>query len=255
MLAVPQEFADLMTTFTPLFTKPVWHHVQVLLVGAILAPGKRTVTAALRVMGLAHAKSFQQYHRVLNRNVWSSLEGARLLLLLLVSLLTPGGPLVMGLDDTLERRRGAKIHAKGIYRDPVRSSHSHLVKASGLRWLSLMLLVPLAWATHVWALPCLTVLSPSERDHQERGQRHKKLTEWARHMRLVVRRWVPDRTLVLVTESSLAVITLWWRVRQLPNPTCCLTRLRLEAARYAPAPPRTPRQTGRPRLKGKRLPT
>jgi hypothetical protein len=255
MLAMPKEFTDLIATFAPLFTKRVWHHVQVLLVGAILAPGKRTVTAALRVMGLAHAKSFQQYHRVLNRHVWSSLEGARLLLRLLVALLAPVGPLVMGLDDTLERRRGAKIRAKGIYRDPVRSSHSHLVKASGLRWLSLMLLVPIAWAKCVWALPFLTVLAPSERYHQERGQRHKKLTDWARQMLLVVRRWVPDRTLVLVTDSSFAVITLLWRVRQLSNPVCCVTRLRLDAALYAPAPPRTSRQTGRPRLKGKRLPT
>jgi DDE superfamily endonuclease len=134
MLVVPKEFAHLMTTFAPLFTKRVWHHVQVLLVGAILAPGKRTITAVLRVRGSAHAKAFQHYHRVLNCDVWSGLEGARLLLLLLVSLLAPSGTLVMGLDDTLERRRGAKIHAKGIYRDPVRSSHSYVVKASGLRW-------------------------------------------------------------------------------------------------------------------------
>jgi hypothetical protein len=255
MLVVPKEFANLMTTFAPLFTKRVWYHVQVLLVGAILAPGKRTITAVLRVMGLAHAKAFQHYHRVLNRDVWSGLEGARLLLLLLVSLLAPSGPLVMGLDDTLERRRGAKIHAKGIYRDPVRSSHSYVVKASGLRWLSLMLLVPITWAKRVWALPFLTVLAPSERYHQKRGQRHKKLTDWARQMLLVVRRWVPERTLVLVTDSSFAVITLLWRLRQLPNPICCVTRLRLDAALYEPAAPRPPRQTGRPRLKGQRLPT
>jgi hypothetical protein len=190
-----------------------------------------------------------------NRDVWSGLEGARLLLLLLVSLLAPSGPLVMGLDDTLERRRGAKIHAKGIYRDPVRSSHRHLVKASGLRWLSLRLLVPMAWAKRVWALPFLTVLAPSERYHQARDLRHKKLTDWARQMLLMVRRWVPERTLVLVTDSRVAVITLWWRVCQLPNPICCVTRVRLDAALYEPAPPRTPRQTGRPRLKGQRLPT
>jgi DDE superfamily endonuclease len=190
-----------------------------------------------------------------NRDVWSGLEGARLLLLLLVSLLAPSGPLVMGLDDTLERRRGVKIHAKGIYRDPVRSSHRHLVKASGLRWLSLMLLVPMAWAKRVWALPFLTVLAPSERYHQARDLRHKKLTDWARQMLLMVRRWVPERTLVLVTDSRVAVITLWWRVCQLPNPICCVTRVRLDAALYEPAPPRTPRQTGRPRLKGQRLPT
>jgi hypothetical protein len=169
MLTVPKEFAILMTTFAPLFTKRVWQHVQLLLIGAILSPGQRTVTAALRVMGLAQAKDFQQYHRVLNRAVWSSLEGARLLWVLLVSMLAPTGPLIMGLDDTLERRRGAKIQAKGIYRDPVRSSHSHMVKASGLRWLSLMLLVSIPWAKRVWALPFFTVLAPSERYHQERG--------------------------------------------------------------------------------------
>jgi hypothetical protein len=255
MFAVPKEFASLWVIFAPLFSKRVWQHVQVLVVGAILAPGKRTITAALRVMGLAHAKSFQQYHRVLNRAVWSSLDGSRLLLLLLVRLLAPMGPLVMGLDDTLERRRGAKIQAKGIYRDPVRSSHSQLVKASGLRWLSLMLLVPIPWAQRVWALPFMTVLAPSERYHQERSQRHKKLTDWARQMLLVVRRWVPERPLVLVTDSSFAVITLLWQLSRVVPPICCITRLRLDAALYEPASPRQPRQTGRPRLKGRRLPT
>ena len=135
MLTVPKEFAILMTTFSSLFTKRVWQHVQVLMIGAILSPGQRTVTAALRVMGLAQAKFFQKYHRVLNRAVWSSLEGSRLLLVLLVSILAPAGPLIIGLDDTLERR--------------LRSSHSHMVKASGLRWLSLMLLVPIPWAKRV----------------------------------------------------------------------------------------------------------
>src|SRR5918992_2840344 len=255
MLTWPEEFATLMTTFAPLFTKRVWHHVQILMVGALLAPGKRTITAALRVMGLADAPSFQQYHRVLNRAAWSGLQGSRLLLLLLVHTLAPRGLLVLGLDDTLERRRGAKIQAKGIYRDPVRSSHSHMVKASGLRWLSLMLLVSIPWARRVWALPFFTVLAPSERYHQERGQRHKQLTDWARQMLLVVRRWLPERALVVVTDSSFAVITLLWRVRHLPHPVAWITRLRLDAALYEPAPPRQPRQTGRPRLKGKRLPT
>jgi hypothetical protein len=255
MLLVPKECARFSTIFAPLFTKRVWPHVQVLLVGAILAPGKRTVTAALRVMGLAHTKSFQQYHRVLNRAVWSSREGSRLLLQLLVHALAPTGPFVMGLDDTIERRRGAKIQATGIDRDPVRSSHRHVVKASGLRWLSLMLLVPLPWAKRVWALPFLTVLAPSERYHQERGQRHKKLTDWARHMLLIVRRWVPERSLVLVTESRVAVITLLWRLSRLTQPICSITRVRLDAALYEPAPLRQPRQHGRPRLKGQRLPT
>jgi hypothetical protein len=118
-----------------------------------------------------------------------------------------------------------------------------------------ILLVPISWAKRVWVLPFLTVLAPSEHYHQERGQRHKKLTDWARQMLLVVRRWVPERTLVIVTDSSFAVLTRLSRVRQLPNPLWCVTRLRLDAALGEPAPPRSPRQTGRPRLKGKRLPT
>jgi hypothetical protein len=255
MLIVPKELARFLTAFASLFTKRVWQHGQVLLVGAILAPGQRTVTTALRVMGLGQMKSFQQYHRVLNRAVWSSLEGSRLLPHLLMHTLAPTSPLVMGLDDTIERRRGAKIQAKGIYRDPVRSSHSHVVKASGLRWLSLMLLVPIPWAKRVWALPFLTVLAPSKRYHQERGQRHKKLTDRARQMLLMVRRWVPERSLVLVTGRSFAVITLLWRLSRLAQPICSITRLRLDAVLYEPAPLRLPRQHGRPRLKGQRLPT
>ena len=80
----------------------------------------------------------------------------------------------MGLDATLERRRGAKIRAQGLYRDPGRSSHRPMVKARGVRWVSLMRLGPIPWAKRVWALPFLTVLAPSERDHQERGQRPRR---------------------------------------------------------------------------------
>jgi hypothetical protein len=184
MLTLPIEFINLMTPFAPLFSWRVWQHAQVLLVGAILAPGKRTVTPALRVMGLSQARRFQTYHRVLNRAVWFSHQASRLLLVLLVQTFAPFGPLVLGLDHTLECRRGAKINANGIYRDSVRSSHHHFVKAGGLRWQCWMLLVPILWAGRVWALPFLTVLAPSERYHQQRGQPHKKLTDWARQMLL-----------------------------------------------------------------------
>ena len=160
----------------------------------------------------------------------------------------------MGLDDTIERRRGAKIKAKGIYRDPVRSSHSHFVKASGLRWLSLMLLTPIPWAKRVWALPFLTVLAPSERYYKDKIRKHKKLTEWAYQMILQVRRWLPDRLLVVVADSSFAVIDLLWHLRQLKNPICMITRFRMDAALYEPNKP-TPGKMGRPRKKGKRLPS
>jgi len=192
---------------------------------------------------------------VLNRAAWSSWALSRVLLGLLLQTFAARGPVIVGVDDTIERRRGAKIKAKGIYRDPVRSSHSHFVKASGLRWLSMMLLVPIPWAQRVWALPFLTVLAPSERYSAGRQRQHKKLTDWARQMLLQLRRWVPKRRLVVVADSSFAVISLLWRVTQLAQPLCMIVRFRWDAALYEPAPPRRPHQKGRPRLKGKRLPT
>jgi hypothetical protein len=159
----------LLMLFAPLFSPSVFVHAQVLLVGAILAPGKRTVTAALRVMGLAQEPGFQNYHRVLNRAHWSCRQAARLLLRLLVATFVPTGPLLVGIDETLERRHGEQIEALGIYRDAARSSQAYLTQASGLRWISLMLLAPIPWAQAVWALPFFTVLAPSARYHQARG--------------------------------------------------------------------------------------
>jgi hypothetical protein len=255
MLTLPETYDTLIMTFTPLFTKRLWSRVRVLLVGSILVPGQRTVAAVLRVMGLGGERHFQNYHRVLNRAVWSSLATSRALLCLLVRTFAAAGPVVIGVDDTIERRRGAKIRAKGIYRDPVRSSHGHLVKASGLRWLSLMLLVPIPWAKRVWALPFLTVLAPSARYYACSPRAHKKLTDWARQALLLVRRWLPQRALVLVADSSFAVIELLERMRRLKSPICMVTRFRLDAALYEPTPERKPRQKGRSRKKGARLPT
>ena len=249
---MPCEFVALMGAFAPLFSKPVFQHVHVLLVGAILSPGKRTVTQALRVMGKSQDAHFQTYHRVLNRAVWSGLAAAQILLGLLISAFARRGPIVLGLDDTIERRRGDKIAAKGIYRDPVRSSHSHCVKASGLRWLSLMLLVPVPWAIRVWALPFLTCLCPSQRYDEQRGRAHRKLTDRARQMILLVARWLPGRDLVVTADSSFAALELLEAVR---THVAVVTRLRLDAALYAPAPVRKAKQNGRPRKKGRRLPT
>jgi hypothetical protein len=241
--------------FAPLFSRRVWRYAQVLVAGALLTPGKRTVAAALRVAGLARARRFERYHRVLSRARWSGLAVSRTLLGLLVAAFVPTGPLVVGVDETIERRRGARIAAKGIYRDAVRSSRSHFVKTSGLRWVSLMLLAPIPWAGRVWALPFLTALAPSERYDEERGRRHKTLPDWARQLLLVVRRWWPDRAIVAVADSSYAALEFLAACRSWPNPVTVVTRLRLDAALYEPAPPCPPGQVGRPRRKGERLPT
>ena len=130
----------------------------------------------------------------------------------------------------------------------VRSSDSHFVKTSGLRWLSLMLLVDIPWAHRVWALPFFTILAPSQRHHKSRGHRHKNITDWARQMLTQVRRWLPHRAIVLVADSSFAALELLEALRQLSTPVHVVTRLRLDAALYHPAPERQAKQMGRPRI-------
>ncbi len=254
MPALQNEYITILGSFERLFSQRIWKHAKILLMGAILSPAERTVTAALRMTGLSMDKHFQNYHRVLNRAKWSSLEASHILLGLLVGAFALCGPIILGLDDTIERRRGAKIKAKGIYRDPVRSSHGHFVKASGLRWLSIMLLAPIPWAGRIWALPFLAVLAPSERYYQGKSRKHKKLTEWAVQLVLQVRRWLPKRQLVVVADSGFAVIELLFQLCQLKNPVCMIVRFRMDAALYEPAK-NSPGQKGRPRKKGKRLPT
>ena len=231
MPTLPLTIIASLSVFAPLFSYPVFTHVQVLVVGAILTPGRRTVTNIVRTMGLQHHRHFQNYHRVLNRARWSSCKAAQTLLTLLVQCFAPHGVLVLGLDETLERRQGHKLAAKGIYRDAARSSKQFFVKASGLRWISLMLLAPIPWAGRVWALPVLTVLAPSERYAVERGKRHKQMTNWARQMVLQVRRWLPERAIVLVADSGYAVLVLLDRCARLAHPVTVVTRLRLDAAR------------------------
>ncbi len=252
MLRLPTSIMTRLEPFAPVFSRRVWRHVPTLVGGAILAPGRRMVSSTLRVMGLSRCAAFSTYHRVLNRDVWSSLQASRILLGLLVAAFAPTGPLVVGIDATLERRRGPKIAAAGIYRDPVRSSHSHFVKVRALRWVSMMLLVPIPWANWTGALPFLTALAPSERYDEERERRHKAVPRWAQQMILTLHRWYPTRPLVVVGDQEYAVIDLLAATRRVAT---LVTRLRLDARLFDPPPPRPPRAKGRPPGVGRRLPT
>jgi hypothetical protein len=254
MLNLPISIMALLKPFRPVFHASTWNKVTVLIIGTILAPGRRTVSAALRAVGLDESPVFSQYHQVLNRAVWSSHQISRILLTLLLTLLGSGcGPLVFGIDETIERRWGHKIQARGIYRDAVRSSQSHFVKTSGLRWIVLSWLTPIPWAQRIWALPFLTVLAPSVRYYTGKVRCYKNLTDWARQMIYQLRRWLPQQDLVVVGDAGYAVLDLLHACQQLARPVTLVTRLRLDAALYAPAPPYC--GCGRPRKKGKRLPT
>jgi hypothetical protein len=253
MLSLPIAFPSALGGFAPVFSRPVWQHVQVLMTGAVLAPGKRTVTAIRRMMGRRAAPDFQTSHRGLKRAVWSPLKASRLLLRRLVAVCMPRGVVVFGLDDPSERRRGEQSTAQGISRDPVRSSHAHFVPVSGLRWLACMMLAPLAGADSVCALPFLSALGPSERFYEQRGHRHPPVTARAWQLRRRVVRWGPGREIVFVADSRCAALELLDPVKTLPR-SSVLTRLRLDAARDEPPPQRAPSTKGRPRLTGQRRP-
>lgn len=250
--SVPAVLVAWMAPFETVFTRPTWRNVLVLVTGALLAPGRRTVTAALSVLGLREIATFTNFHRVLNRTRWSSRAAARILLAVVVGTLVPAGPVVIGIDETIERRWGPKITARGIYRDPVRSSHGHFVKASGLRWISVMLLAPIPWAGRVWALPFLTALAPSQRYAHEHGRRHKPLPDLARQLLSLVARWLPGRRVIAVADSTYAAIELLAAIR---HRLTLITRLRLDARLFDPAPRRRPGTTGRPHVAGARQPT
>ena len=250
---LPARFAGIILAFAPLFVHRTWRHARVLLIGAILTPGRRTVTSVLRIMGRGQERCFVNYHRVLSRAAWDPRAGARILLGLLVAAFVPSGPVVIALDDTIERRWGRRIKARGIYRDPVRSSDAHFVKTSGLRWMSLMLLAPIPWAGRVWALPFLTALVPSEQSRREQERQHRSLLDVGRQLALQARRWLPGRDLVLVGDSGFSALLFLDALRRCG--VTAITRLRLDAALYDPASPRLPGTVGRPRKKGARLPT
>jgi DDE superfamily endonuclease len=256
MLTLPKKIIHVLRHFEEVFSERVWEWAKVLLIGAILAPGERTVAATLRVMGCSDEKPFQNYHRVLNRATWSSRELSRVLLMLLVRLFVVGNePVILGIDETIERRRGKNIAARGVYRDPVRSSKEFFVKTNGLRWISMMLLTPIPWAQRIWALPFLTVLAPSARYHQEHNLRHKTITDWAWQMLLQVARWIPGRKLVVVGDGTYAVLDFLQKISRRLQSVSVVTRLRLDACLYDPPPlVREAGKRGPNPLKGKKQP-
>lgn len=250
MFTLPADLLNLIVVFAPLFTKPVWEHAKPLLLGAILAPGKRTVTACLRVVGLAEQRLFQSYHRVLNRARWSPRQASRILLGLLVALLPLSSPVIIGADDTLERRCGKKIRGKGCYRDGVRSTKKHVVKCFGLKWLSLMVLVRLPWSRRVWALPFLTLLCRA----QEKGsaRRHKTAIDILMIAVRMIRRWLPQRAIVLVVDGAFAAVKLALLCAGEAVKVTLVTRLRMDARLYHPPSPQPKGKRGRKPRKGAR---
>jgi len=232
MPPLPEAIIPVLGAFAPLFSRAVWAHAQVLLVGALLCQGPRTVTSALRVLGLSQARRFEKYHRVWSRARWSGLQGAKILLGLLVRLMPPWWPVLIVVDETVERRQGGKIKAKGRYRDAVRSTRKVVVTCYGLKWISMMILVPLPWSGRLWALAFLTVLAPSKRANEAAGKRHKSSIDWTEQLVKQVGRWLGQRRWVLIGDGGFACVHLALTCVDRVAPVTLISRLRLDAQLY-----------------------
>jgi hypothetical protein len=239
--------------FESAFSRPTWGKVQVLIIGTLLARGRRTVAAALRQMGLHEESHFSLYHHVLSRACWSALDlSCRLLHLLVRTCVAAGGDLTCVIDETLERRWGRPINLRGHYRDPLASSKQRSIAASGLRWIVLTLVITPPWTQRPWALPVLSVPAPTPEVSARLGRRHKTVPDRARQMILVVRRWLPTVELTIMGDQTYSVLDLGRACTR--HHMRLLAPMRLDAALYAPAPPRLAGTNGRPRVKGARLP-
>jgi len=257
MLRLPPEFQSTISVFSSIFSSRVWIKAQVLLSGAICCPGSRTICNLLRSVGLSEEKRFHKYHRFLSKDSWSALRLSQVLLKSLIEAFLPSGsPLIFGIDETIERRWGAKISKRAIYRDAVRSSASHFVKCSGLRWMCLMLLTPLPWLKKgCWALPVLTALCPSERYWQGRSQPrvHKSLMDWAAQLLTWLARYTRtlNRRVYLVGDGTYATYELMGRAANLG--VGLITRMRMDARLFHfPPPPVKGKRGPKPKI-GKRI--
>ena len=245
------EIISVLTVFAPLFTRPTWKNINTLLVGAILCRGARRITSILRVMGLSEVKNFSKYHRVLSRSQWNSLAASKILFGLLINLLPESWPKIIAVDETLERRSGKKIKAKGAYRDAVASSQSRVVICFGLKWECMTLIVPLSWCKRPWALPFMVILSPSKKSDETAGIRHKTSIDWTIQMVRCVSRWLNRAAWILVGDGAYACMAL--AKACVKSGATLVSRLRLDAQLYEFPETKPVGQRGRNRVKGKRI--
>ena len=252
-MQLPEPIIAIFIQFQPLFSAPSYRKMLWLVCGTLLARGNRTVTAALKMLGLDQDSNWSKYHHLLNRSKWSGLKASILLVRLLVTTFIPhDAPLELVVDETLERRWGKRIKKRGHWRDSLASSHNQNVTTSGLRWVVVALNVKLAWARRSWALPFLSILLTTPKVSQELELRHRTYIDRTLQAVKCLARAFPGRTIKLIGDGAYSVLELGLQSKKL-NVTL-IAPLRLDARLFASAPERTKVERGRPRLVGARLP-
>ncbi len=245
---------SMLEPFRCLFTAPTWKKMLTLLRGTLLARGSRTVTTALWQTGHEQDPHFSAFHQVLNRARWSPLQASRYLLTLIIqTFVQAGASLDIVIDETLERRWGAKIRKRGHYRDSVRSSHTRSVSSPGLRWIVLAVVVTVPWTRQRWALPFLCVLATTPEVSAHLGLRHKTLGMRASQVVSLLRRWLPGVAIKLLGDMAYSILELGLQCAR--QQITLIAPFRLDSVIHQPAPVRSPHTVGRPRVVGPRLPS
>jgi hypothetical protein len=250
---LPGEIIPVIAHFAPAFTQPTYQKVQVLVIGTILAKGRRTVTSALRAMGKEQEPGWSKYHQVLNRSRWSGLQVSQLLLGLIVATFMAGDGLVtIAVDETLERRWGPQIRKRGHWRDSLASSRQVNVSSSGLRWLVLAVVLNVPWTHYALALPFLSVLLTTPKVSERLGKRHKTVAQVTGQTVAWLRRSLPGRPIHLVGDGAYAVIALGLTCQH--HQVTLIAPLRLDARLFEPPVRTVGKRRGRPAGVGARLP-
>jgi hypothetical protein len=255
MLTPSLDLLPCLGIFVPAMTAPTFQNALILFCGTVLASGPRTVTAALHALGWEPG-NFSKDHPFFSRARCSPLLLSRLLLDLLIrTFLSPTAPLLLVADETLERRRRAKVADRGLFRDPVRSSAQQVQFSWGIRWLCLALVVPVPWCRRRWALPFPVVPLLSEKLCQRLNRPHRTVVQGLGELLGPLTRWYPERRWSVVGDGTFAAVPLAHRCQSLAADTCLISRLRLDAVLHDFPDPRRPGKRGPQARKGKRLPS
>jgi DDE superfamily endonuclease/Archaeal putative transposase ISC1217 len=250
---LPDPIIAIFLHFQPLLSARSYRKMVLLVCGTIMAKGRRTVTTALKVLGLEQQTNWTKYHNLLNRAKWRGLLASALLLKLLVCMfVASNAPFEIAVDETLERRWGRKIAKKGHWRDSAASSHGLNVTSCGLKWLTFALIVKLPWAKRRWALPFLAVLITTPKVSKELGLAHHTVTKRTGQIIKWLAKQFPKREIKLIGDGTYSVINLGLLCQK--KQIALIAPIRLDARLFAPPPPRKAPARGRPRVVGVRLP-
>lgn len=255
MLSFPSAAHGLFMSFCVAFSEPTFRRMACLALGAILASGRHTVTAMLTSARCVISGHWSCYHRVFSRASWSLWPLGKILARAILSWVPEEESVVVAIDDTTAQHRGKRVYGKGCHHDAVRSAHKQIVFKWGHRWVVLAVMVKFPFVRRRWALPVLVALyRPEELDRKERRQ-HKTPPRLARQLIAVLIRWFPARRFVFLGDGGYASHELAGFCQHYARQATLVSRFHGDARLYEPPPVRRPGQRGRPRVKGRKLPT